>query len=246
MKSILRYIAILFLLFSLNMLSAQDIIVTKSSSSIKAKVTEVSDEAIRYFEYDKQTGPVFIIKTDAVSSIVFENGSVKLFETAAKHEEPRVVYIERDENIVDPSVQLVEIDKNTYMIGDKKMTTAETADFLSKNSPAAFNEFAAGLHKKKVGVALLGSGIAVSACGIVFLSIGYGAGYQGFSVAGYMCDVAGTGLWAASIPMLVRGGYNKTHAVEIYNAQCAVRQQKSDVGLNFNVAPTAVGLTLSF
>ena len=73
---------ILFCTFAL-MLSiiacAQDIIVTIDARKIEAKILEVSKSEIRYKEFDNLDGPTFVMETKEISSIIYSNGKVVLY-----------------------------------------------------------------------------------------------------------------------------------------------------------------------
>lgn len=58
---------------------AQDIIVTTDAKKIEAQILEVSKSEIKYKEYDNLDGPTFIISTDEISSIIYKNGKVVLY-----------------------------------------------------------------------------------------------------------------------------------------------------------------------
>ena len=72
---------ILLLLCSINLCClAQDIIVTRDLKRIDAKITEVSETEVRYKKSNNLDGPVFIIFTEKVSTILYANGDVQSFE----------------------------------------------------------------------------------------------------------------------------------------------------------------------
>lgn len=58
---------------------AQDIIVTNDAQKIDAKIIEVSKSEIRYKETDNLDGPTFVIETADVSTIIYSNGKVVLY-----------------------------------------------------------------------------------------------------------------------------------------------------------------------
>ena len=61
-------------------LYAQDIIVTKNAKKIDAKILEVSTSEVRYKELDNLDGPIFILRSDEISSIIYANGKVVLYD----------------------------------------------------------------------------------------------------------------------------------------------------------------------
>lgn len=58
---------------------AQDIIVTNDSKKVEAKILEVSSTEIKYKEHDNLDGPIFILNTSEISSIIYKNGKVVLY-----------------------------------------------------------------------------------------------------------------------------------------------------------------------
>lgn len=66
---------------------AQDIIVTKDAKKIDAKILEVSISEIRYKELDNLEGPIFILSTDDIVTIIYANGKVVLYNDAQNEAE---------------------------------------------------------------------------------------------------------------------------------------------------------------
>lgn len=69
----------IFAFFAITPLYAQDIIVTKDSKKIEATIIEVSKTEIKYKEYDNIEGPIFILDSSELSSIIYANGKVVLY-----------------------------------------------------------------------------------------------------------------------------------------------------------------------
>ena len=67
---------------------AQDIIVTTDSKKIEAKILEVSDSEIKYKEKDYLDGPTFVMATDKISSLLYANGKVVLYNQTPAAEKP--------------------------------------------------------------------------------------------------------------------------------------------------------------
>ena len=59
--------------------NAQDIILKKDASEIKAKVLEITDQQIKYKEFDFQDGPTRNINISEVFMITYENGKREVF-----------------------------------------------------------------------------------------------------------------------------------------------------------------------
>lgn len=62
--------------------SAQDIITRTDGSTIEAKVSAITPEAITYHRYDNPAGPLYAVPVSSVSKIRYENGLIETFDTA--------------------------------------------------------------------------------------------------------------------------------------------------------------------
>lgn len=76
-------ITILFTVFLLAPVMAQDEITLRSGDVVKAKVTEVGTDAIVYKKYDNLSGPSYTIKKSEVFMVKYENGTKDVFEAPA-------------------------------------------------------------------------------------------------------------------------------------------------------------------
>lgn len=81
-KIALLTITTLFLLVA--SLKAQDLIVKTDGTIIKGKISEITDDAVKYKKADNLDGPVYSIAKSSVSAINYENGTVEKFEASAK------------------------------------------------------------------------------------------------------------------------------------------------------------------
>lgn len=59
---------------------AQDLIITKDAKRIEAKILEVSKSEIKYKDWSYTEGPTFVLDTREITSVVYSNGSVQLFD----------------------------------------------------------------------------------------------------------------------------------------------------------------------
>lgn len=58
---------------------SQDVIVTMDAKKIEAKILEVSKTEIKYKEVDNLDGPTFVIGVEEISSVIYSNGKVVLY-----------------------------------------------------------------------------------------------------------------------------------------------------------------------
>src|SRR5215467_9851189 len=76
MKQTLLLIALLFIfLFSYS----QDKIYRNNGKVVEAKILEIGSDEIRYKEFSNPDGPVYILETDKIKKIVFQNGTSQTF-----------------------------------------------------------------------------------------------------------------------------------------------------------------------
>lgn len=73
MKHLLLFITLIAASFGI---SAQDLIVKTDSTRVEAKITEISDFEIKYYDWDNQSGPLFIVAVDKIAYIKFANGKI--------------------------------------------------------------------------------------------------------------------------------------------------------------------------
>ncbi len=74
----------LFILFAVMFsaaIMADDIIITKDAQRINAKIEEIGLDVLKYRRSDNLNGPLYTISKNDVASVVYENGSVEVFET---------------------------------------------------------------------------------------------------------------------------------------------------------------------
>lgn len=79
MKHIMRFMLLVMLLCLSSVVMAQDIIVKKDGTTIKAKVEKVTDTVIEYKKFTNLTGPTYTIKIADLLAINYENGESETF-----------------------------------------------------------------------------------------------------------------------------------------------------------------------
>ena len=84
MKQPLLLIA-LVLIFSSSY--SQDKIYRNNGKIVEAKILEIGSDEIRYKEFNNLDGPIYILETDKIKKIVFENGKSQQFHDNLKDPE---------------------------------------------------------------------------------------------------------------------------------------------------------------
>lgn len=69
------------------MTKAQDLIVKSDGSIVKAKISEVGEETVKYKKADNPDGPTYTISKSNITSINYENGEVEKFASQEKKKE---------------------------------------------------------------------------------------------------------------------------------------------------------------
>ena len=77
MKSIILSL-LLISFFSLSLFS-QDKIFRKNGKVVEAKIVEIGTDEIKYKEFKNPDGPIYVLETDRISKIVYENGKTEKF-----------------------------------------------------------------------------------------------------------------------------------------------------------------------
>jgi hypothetical protein len=71
---------LLTLIFTFNHCFSQDIITLRTNEDIKAKISEVTVDDIKYKKFDNQNGPTFTVPKASVKLIRYENGTKDTFK----------------------------------------------------------------------------------------------------------------------------------------------------------------------
>ena len=108
---------------------AQDIIVTTDSKKIEAKILEVSDTEIKYKEKDYLDGPTFVMATNKISSVLYSNGKVVLYNqspAAEKKEEPQQVQTSVEQPITSSAPSIDENTAEVLLLSGNTLTVQMT------------------------------------------------------------------------------------------------------------------------
>lgn len=168
-------------------LPAQDIIHTTNGDSIIAKVEIIREQDITYHRQDNLTGPTYVLSTEQVSYITYENGTTEHFTT---HKEEKITENSNQDNRL--QTPFVTRSGNTYYYQNGAMDKKAYLRFLEKNCSQAYWEANKGLDLANIGWGLFGVGISLD------LGVTIGMLAQGgtspivsvFSWIGGCCEIA--------------------------------------------------------
>ena len=224
---------------------AQDIILTKSSEIIKAKVIEINDDYVIYKAFGNLEGPSYKLSKSKVLKINYQNGSEDVFGST-----PAM-------NVVEPLHSLVP-GGLTYSSGDLfnngvKLTDGQLMQMLS---PECYSSFSTGRKMRNAGKALIIVGSCLEGMGIVFTAVGatgmidnaisdyttYDPTYYTFYAVGVTSIVTGLGCLGAGIPLFCVGKHKIKKAGSSYN----LANGYPEIALNLGSTRNGFGLYLNF
>lgn len=152
---------------------AQDIIVTTDAKKIEAKILEVSKSAIKYKEKDNLDGPSYILELSEISSIIYANGKVEIFDnqpantTSTSVADPNSVEILLlSGNTIKAQITEMKSDYIAYVADGKPCTLPasqiDQVTFLQNGQVKKYNQNSVGnsntniTHKEKFGACYQG------------------------------------------------------------------------------------------
>ena len=236
---------LLFAIFCVSMVNAfaQDVILKKDGSEVKAKVLEVSDQQIKYKEFDFQTGPTRIINTYEVFMITYENGKKEVYNKQAPAPVPTTTYPTNP--YYQPPMDLkTEFDR----IGDND---DEMLNFFRRNNFTEYvSKFDDACGMRNTGKRLLTSGLTLVGCGALWIAVGFGLDDEDYYWMGYtgiaMASV-GNILTIVSIPVSAGGGARKRAIKNDFaREKFGFDNYTYQPTLNFGITKHGIGLTFNF
>ena len=225
---------------------AQDVIVTKDSKKIDAKVMEVNVNDVRYKKFDNPDGPSYALPKSDIVTIVYQNGRVETFQQTS----PETA-----------QTTLVATEKAPVSDGKSTMLISTPSELIYKNQGLQSGIYQNGirLNAKQVRGVMSGnrealkmynSGQTLGMVGIIFSGIGGGLiGWDlGMRLGGD--DGNGTVLAVGAVGIVVGLGFaligdaNVKKSVPLYNSK--LNSNFVSYQINFGFTQTGVGLSMRF
>jgi len=225
-KSLLILIAVIGFGIIVN---AQDVILKQDGSKIKAKVLEITEQQVKYKDFDFQDGPTRNINISEIFMIMYENGQEEVFSNQKSISTP----------------QGSELQAEFYKIGTND---SEMLKFFKRNNFVRYStDFEAACRMREAGKGLLGAGLISTVAGGIFMVIGFLENNYGMAISG--CALAGTGeiLIIVSIPVsAVAGAKKKAIKNEFAREKFSIYSNLSQPTLNFGCIGNGLGISLKF
>ena len=244
-----RFFLILLAVIGLEIIAdAQDIIVTKKSERIDAKVLEININDVKYKDWNNQDGPTYTILKSDIASIIYQNGKVETFSNFTQR--PQQSNNNQLMDYGDPSMTLSQF---------KSMSDDEQDKYFEKYGGNIYETFHSGMKLRNAGDGLLVPGIILSSAGFFCTLLGsiymyhydyYDYHFNYSAAATYLSGIIllpiGQALVIASIPFSAVGGAKKRHAQNEYINKYFNNMSMNKPVLNLGLTTTGVGFTLKF
>ena len=229
-----------FTLLTFVTVNAQDIIITKEGKKIDAVVLEIELDVVKYKYFDNQIGPTISIRKSDIASIVYQNGSVEVFNSQTPTPTPHNEYsselkTEFDRIGTDDELMLIFFQKNNFI--------------------KQYNDFESACKMRKSGKTLLGVGLGFSSTGLIIMLMGIidvnngnaNIGGVGAMITGGVLEGIGNVLTIVSIPVSASAGARKKAIKNNFaREKFGVSGYTYQPTLNFDCTGNGFGLTLKF
>lgn len=236
---------------------AQDIIHKIDGQTLEAKVLQITDDHILYKTFDNLDGPDYLIATDRVTRIVFENGTERTFTPATILVPSPYVY-----DYYDPYGPL-EYRRGHYYDRYGRIYSDRLDDYLGvslygSEYRKANSQYLWGMWLTSGGAAILASCIVGGAMladynrGTAnmhgYLSqYGMGSNDSSGMTAAYIAGgIAGAACIGVGIPLWIRGNRKLNAIADDYNQNYGRRSYGSNASVNIGTTAHGIGLALNF
>ena len=197
---------------------AQDVIVTKDSKKIDAKVTEVNAGDIKYKRFDNPDGPTYTLSKSDIVTIVYQNGQVETFESASGTSEQALTQ-KTEKTPVQTSEQTpvqtsahatAQTPVQAYNSGVTQksgdLSDAELRQRMAVNAPALYNKYKSASTMRNAGMGMTLGGVAAIIIGIAtadketiqdgaYTQVNLSGPGAGIFAIGIVSSIVGTPLW---------------------------------------------------
>lgn len=262
----MRKIFTIVLLLLAITVSAQDIIITKDSQRIEAKILEISPTQIKYKKYTNLEGPTFIANLSDISSILYANGELQTFATPdtipqsittqwqasnqpTPKPKPQTTRPRQEYPSQLPPLTIYKT-QGGYRTSQNKFISNESAPyFFETNSPEAYNLFQKSESTITAGWCLLIGGVTLDILSIItFYSTPSPEVAGVYLKASTALAVVGGLMEISCIPTLIVGYNQRRRVVDVFNQTSRYQfQNTSPVALSFGISSQLTpGIILTF
>lgn len=257
-----QFFLTLIMVFCFSMYAdAQDKIITKDAESIDAVILEVNLDDVRYRKADNPEGPVYRILKSDISTIIYGNGYVEVFnESKPEKRQPRntghyQMYDDEDAVTIgiignggcrfNPDNPMpITIMNNFYTYNGYTINSETTLQIINSFDPSIGTQFQSGSR-------MITAGNVLASIGGAFLGAGLGTLIWAdtdteiivstiFMSIGFIIGVP------VAIPIYYTGIGNRNAAVNSYNSSLEAYSQKPSCEIRFGAGNYGIGFTMAF
>ena len=219
--------------------ASQDVITTKTGEKIQAKIIEVSDENVSYRRYHDQQGATFILKTEKIQTIAWENGDVDEYKEVLLEGLSAV----RGDNVF-PYINRKFGD--FYLDNGQVYNREQFKRFLTEtNLNHIWMRYSSGNSLLIAGWAVIGGSAVFGIVGGVLMSDNlFDALFFGIP----MLIISGVSFYVG-VPLAISGAVRKQKAINDYNAIYAGRpynQYSQNITIKAGCIGNGLGVVLNF
>lgn len=217
--------------------NAQDIILKKDGLEIESKILEITDQQIKYRDFDFLNGPVRNIPISEVLMITYENGKKEFFD-----KEVSLPFMNEDSI---PQT-LNELKNEFDRIGENDVMMLS---FFKRNNYTKYsNDFGEACIMRNKGKTLLITGIGLTVAGTISMFLSYTVSdWYWVSLIGYAFMIAGEALIITSIPIsAIAGAKKKKIKNEFARKYFGIDNYTYTPTLNLGVTANGFGITLNY
>lgn len=237
------------LLTSLVTISAfcADVIITTKSEKLEVKIVEISSTEVKYKKINNLQGPTFVLNTNDINTIMYENGEVQVIEHQAAQPQTQQVQqpygYQPNYNAGYNNVQRSYAGAQGYMGNTSGMIVRNGGTYLYNGQPIVLQDFlyqtcpiAYDYWRKNFIIECTGWGLLAG--GVVMVAM---TSWNVWPVA-----IIGAGFTAAGVTMGCVGNIRRTQKVlDVYNLQCN-NNRYSDIRFDIKASQNGIGLAMSF
>jgi hypothetical protein len=264
-----KIITLLVFVVCTTMLYAQDIIITKDSKRIEAKIIEVTPTTVKYKKWSYQDGPDILEAKSNIAAIMWGNGEVEAFSveevvvTTKEEDKQEVVVkeeskIEKEESVAivkevaDKNMVIAKTENNNYVVGTGSLSLVrlENGDYMCDGKLIThenIREFYANncydaylMYKKAYNTSVAGYTLL---CAGSVCALAGSLTMIGDLASGLALLVTGLCADIACIPTILVAYKQQNKAIDIYNKNCS---KKEIVTLNLGSTTNGFGLSINF
>lgn len=227
---------------------AQDIILKKDNTMVRANIEEINGENVVYHAFDNPDGPLFKLPISQVAKIQFKNGTEQVFNnTPAPVASPYVApgFGNQGKLIRDDDQLFI----NGHELGDEEIKAVIGEQLWQETFASARGQFKAGKVLTNIGIPFAAAGGGLMIAGLILAATTTSTRSSTYEAAAILVGVGapffGTGLTLMSIgiPLRCIGNGRMEWVVDETNRNSGYAMQPK---VNFGFQQHGVGVSINF